>query len=123
MLRSIMKKRLKDMVELSKIQEQAGAKDIGWMVKKAMLNYAGHMLRDPEKWGKVVEEWSPRKWKRKQGRPTIRWRDELVKDFGILWSGWVEIGGGGRGRWTPMPATGCIRRNDGIEIVVVHERL
>ncbi len=59
-LRSIMKKRLKDKVKFSKIQEQTGPKDIGWMVKKAELNYAG--VRDPEKWGKVVEEGSPREW-------------------------------------------------------------
>ncbi len=38
MLLSIMKKRLKDKVKLSKIQPQTGAKDIGCMVKKAKLN-------------------------------------------------------------------------------------
>ncbi len=33
-----------------------------------------------------TEEWLPREWKRKRGRPPTKWRDELVKAFGITWS-------------------------------------
>ncbi len=70
MLRSTMKKRLKDKVKLNKIQQQTGAKDIRWRVKKAKLNYVGHIVRDTEKWGKVVEEWSSWEWKKKAGKTT-----------------------------------------------------
>ncbi len=47
------------------------------------LIFAGRMVRGEDKWGKITEEWSPREWKRKRGRPTARWRDELVKAFAI----------------------------------------
>ncbi len=50
------------------------------------LAFAGHMVRGEDKWGKIAEEWSPREWEKKRGRPPTRWRDELVIAFEITWS-------------------------------------
>ncbi len=81
MLHSIMKIRINDKVKLSEISEITGTKEIGGGVKRKKLAFAGHMVRGEDKWEKIAEEWSPREWKRKRGRPPTRWRDESVKAF------------------------------------------
>ncbi len=37
-------------------------------------------------WNRIIEEWTPWDKKRGRGRPLTRWRDELVRDFGPLWT-------------------------------------
>ena len=38
-----------------------------------------------KRWEKKIEEWVPYDQKRNPGRPIARWRDEIVKEFGVGW--------------------------------------
>ena len=36
-------------------------------------------------WNNRVTEWTPREWKRRQGRTKTRWRDNLIRHVGPAW--------------------------------------
>ncbi len=51
MIRTILGIRLKDKILVNNMRKQAGAKNIGYKIKKLKLKYVGHMARsDAEKW-------------------------------------------------------------------------
>ena len=53
---------------------------------KAIHGWAGHIARFKDnRWTKRVTEWTPREWKRRQGRPKTRWRDSLIHHLGPSW--------------------------------------
>ncbi len=85
MLRNILNIKIKDKVRLTEIHKESEARDIGWVIKMLKLSCAGHLVTGKDKWNKIVEEWLPNYWKRKKGRPPRKWRDELVREFGVLW--------------------------------------
>lgn len=86
MERSMLGVKRKDKVRGKEIRERTGTIDVRYAAKKLKINYAGHISRrNRERWETKIEEWTPLEQKRKVGRPITRWRDELVKQFGIKW--------------------------------------
>lgn len=87
MERSILNIKRKEKVSNKKVRTKSGVKDIGYIVKKAKLGYAGHMIRNNvERWNKRIYEWTPIGYKRRKGKPTTRWRKEISDKLGILWT-------------------------------------
>ncbi len=85
MLRSMIGSKQKDKIKKSQIKRRTGAKNIGLVINELKFNYAGHMSRGRDKWNKLIEEWTPLDQKRNRERPPTRWRNSLVRDFGLLW--------------------------------------
>lgn len=86
MLRSLLGVKLEDKINVQKIREFTGSRDIGWTVKKLKLGYAEHLARSPAgKWNTELVGWYPRGLERRVGKPSTRWRDEIHKRFGSLW--------------------------------------
>jgi len=53
----------------------------------AKHRWTGHIARLSDKrWTIRALEWTPRNCTRKQGRPKTRWRDNLTRQIGPLWS-------------------------------------
>ena len=68
------------------IRHQTGVNDITDVIKKGIYVWAGHIaLFKDNIWTKRVTEWTPREWKRRQGRPKTRWRDSLIRHLGPAW--------------------------------------
>ena len=68
------------------IRHQTGVNDIIDVIKKGIHGWAGHIARFKDnRWTKRVTEWTPREWKRRQGRPKTRWRDSLIRHLGPVW--------------------------------------
>ncbi len=86
MLRNILNISQTDKVKLSVIRDKTKVEDIGYIIKIMKFNYAGHIAKENNKWNKIVQEWTPINKKRRKGKPPTRWRDELVKEFGLLWT-------------------------------------
>jgi endonuclease/exonuclease/phosphatase family metal-dependent hydrolase len=65
---------------------QTGVEDIVRKVKKLKWQWAGHVARmNDNRWTKIVTEWIPIDKKRKPGRPTTRWEDEIANHLGVTW--------------------------------------
>ena len=72
-------------IKNEKIRNTMVSKDVGYIIKKAKFGYVRHMIRlDREKWSKRLYECIPYAFKRKKGRPTVRWREEIAEKAGIL---------------------------------------
>ena len=77
----------RDRIKNNYIREKTGAKDIIYTIKKLKVKYAGHVARQCEtRWPRKMMEWIPWDQKRGRGRPATRWRDDLVKEWGVLWA-------------------------------------
>ncbi len=98
MQRSILKIKLWHKVKLSEIKKETKALNLKVAARSLKIHYAGHVARENGKWTKLTEEWTPLDHKRKKGRPPTRWRDELVREFGLLW----KIAAQDRARWKRM---------------------
>ncbi len=86
MLRNILGIRLKDKTSNSEIFSKTKTKNLIMVIKKLKLKYAGHVARESKyKWNKLATFWIPSNGKRKQGRPSKRWADELVAVAGPNW--------------------------------------
>ncbi len=106
MLRSILGIRLKDKVKNEIIRKQTGAKNIGYIIKKLKLKYAGHMIRNnSEKWNLKCTLWEPLDRKRKRGRPVTRWIDEFLNFLVPCWSQTARD----RKRWKRVKETYALR--------------
>ena len=67
-------------IKNEKIRNTTGSKDVGYIMKKAEFGYAGHMMRsDKEKLSRRLYKWTPYGFKRKKGRPKVRWKEKLQK--------------------------------------------
>ena len=67
------------------IRHQTGVNDIIDAIK-GIHGWAGHIARfNDNRWTKRVTEWTPREWKRRQGRPKTRCRDNLIRHLGPAW--------------------------------------
>ena len=65
------------------IRHQTGVNDIIDVIKKGIRGWAGHIARYKDnRWKKIVTEWTPREWTRRQERPKARWRDNLIRHLG-----------------------------------------
>ena len=68
------------------IRHQTGVNYIIDVIKKGIHGWAGYIARFKDnRWTKRVTEWTPREWTRRQGRPTTRWRDSLIRHLGPAW--------------------------------------
>lgn len=68
------------------LRQQTGVQDIVCKVKKLKWQWAGHIARTTDdRWTKIVTEWIPLQGKRKQGRPSMRWEDDIRKFLGVTW--------------------------------------
>lgn len=99
MERSMMGKRLSDKVRNIDIKKCTKTKDITTTIKKLKWKWAGHTIRGREKWSKAIMYWFTRDKKRKRGRPTRRWEDEIKSAAGGCWTTiardrdkWKELG-------------------------------
>ena len=77
---------LRDHKRNTSIRHQTGVNDIINVIKKGIHGWAGHIARFKDnRWAKRVNEWTPREWTRRQGRPKTRWRDSLIRHLGPTW--------------------------------------
>lgn len=68
------------------LRQQTGVQDIVCKIKKLKWQWAGHIARTADdRWTKIVTEWIPLQGKRKQGRPSTRWEDDIRKFLGVTW--------------------------------------
>lgn len=76
-----------DKVRNTNINQMFNLHNISMEARHLKWKWAGHVARmDNSRWAKKVTEWTPLNQKRSAGRPTTRWRDELVKGAGVNWS-------------------------------------
>jgi len=69
------------------LRQQTGVQDITMKIKQLKWQWAGHVARMTDnRWTKKVTEWIPLQMKRKAGRPTTRWEDEIRKHLGVTWT-------------------------------------
>ncbi|XP_073996555.1 uncharacterized protein [Rhodnius prolixus] len=91
----------------AEIRRKTGMSDV---VEAALLlkwNWAGHVARMSKiNWARRVTEWIPLDRPRKSGTPFLRWKDDLEKFCGVLWSraaqnkrGWKKQGEAFALRW------------------------
>lgn len=86
MERSVLNIKLKDRVKLSIIRARSKCGRVVKKVKQQKWRWTGHIMREGlEKWTKDLIEWYPRGHKRKRGRPTLRWSDDLKRIGGVDW--------------------------------------
>ncbi len=76
----------RDRKRASWIREQTKVKDILIAIKNKKWTWAGHVMRRHyNRWTTRVTEWQPRNG-RKQGRQSVRWRDEIRAFTEPSWS-------------------------------------
>ena len=70
------------------IRSKTKVVDILGTIKCKKLKWAGHIARmKDDRWTYQITNWRPRDGKRRQGRPSKRWRDELDSSFGsVTWN-------------------------------------
>jgi hypothetical protein len=86
MERSILKKRRLDKIKNSELRDKTKLEDVAYKVKHLKWKWAGHTIRGPEKWSKILTTWYPRGCKRKRGRQFKRWEDEIIEMAGKTWT-------------------------------------
>lgn len=99
MERSLLNIKRSDRIKNTNIRERTKIRDVGYNIKKSKFKYAGHVMRAKnDRLAKIVTEWRPYEFKRRRGRPKIRWRDEIERRVGSLWhrnaydrEGWRKI--------------------------------
>ena len=68
------------------IRDQTKVEDISKRIRLSKLRWAGHVARfQDNRWTARSTAWQPRLFSRKQGRPRIRWRDDIVSHVGSAW--------------------------------------
>lgn len=89
MERSMLNIKKQHRVRHSKIRSATKAIDALTHAQKLKWKWAGHVARLQDKrWTKRILSWSGPIGKRKQGRPFMRWEDEITK---IAGSQWLEV--------------------------------
>ena len=85
MERSIIGLARKHRVRNQEIREKTGTRDVLQSVRLQKMRYAGHKTRKKgEVWAKRITEWISYRYKSSKGRPTMRWRQEIVQKVGTL---------------------------------------
>ncbi len=68
------------------IRKKTEGKIQGETIIKLEWRYAGHIAKDKKnKWGTKILNWRPFGGSRERSRSATRWRDEIVKEKGIIW--------------------------------------
>ena len=66
------------------IREQTGIEDVSSRIKSSKHRWAGHVARFTDnRWTSRITTWTPRLHRRARGRPNLRWRDDLTRNFGV----------------------------------------
>lgn len=86
MERSMMGKRLSDRIRVDTIKEYTKTKHVTSTIKKLKWRWSGHIIRDKDKWSKSIMNWFTSHMKRKRGRPSRRWVDDIKAVAGGLWT-------------------------------------
>lgn len=86
MERSMMSIRKSEKIRNTIIRNITKIENVTYTIRKQKWRWAGHILRGPEKWSKMVMNWYPRDRKRKRGRQFRRWEDEVKATAGSTWS-------------------------------------
>ena len=77
---------LKDKIPCSEIRKRTKVIDIIEYTLKQKWKWAGHIARlKDNRWTKRCTEWQPRRGKRKRGRPSRRWQDDITEKEGTTW--------------------------------------
>ena len=100
MERSLLGIKRKDRIKNIKIRKMTGARDVLETIGLLKIRYAGHLARmTRDTWAKRITEWTPYGNKRRVGRPSTRWRQDIEKKLGISWrrvaknrSLWKKVG-------------------------------
>lgn len=78
MERSILGVKRTDRIRNTILRERTGLTDVGFKSAKLKWEWAGHICRmPPNKWAKVVTQWTPPNVRRPRGRPRKRWSDDV----------------------------------------------
>ncbi len=96
MLRNILGITLKDKIKNKEIYSRTNSAKISYIIKKLKIKYEGHLARNL-----ASTFWIPRDRRRKKGRPTTRWIDELNKEIGPGWNGTAQ----NRKNWSRVAET------------------
>ena len=68
------------------IREQTQIEDIRDKITESKHRWAGHVARFKDnRWTSRLTLWQPRMFNRERERPSLRWRDDLVRKYGSLW--------------------------------------
>ncbi len=76
-----------DRLSNKQVKGKTQIQDCRYKMKKLKFEYAGHVARGGgrDRWERKVLDWVPRGSKRKVGRPTKRWVDEIRQQADIAW--------------------------------------
>ncbi len=78
---------LRDQRHNTWIRQQTGVTDINDHIKMSKHRWAGHVARlQDNRWTTRATSWVPRGWSRPRGRPKLRWRDDLDRHLGPIWT-------------------------------------
>lgn len=80
------------------LRQQSKVTDVIKHVAKLKWQWAGHIARKQGSWCKAVIEWRPWGEKRPQGRPQMRWYDDIKRTAGTKWIETAQD----RKRWQKM---------------------
>lgn len=67
------------------LRQQSKVTDVTKRVAHLKWKWAGHVARKDGSWSKRLLEWKPWGEKRPQGRPQMRWKDDVKKVAGTKW--------------------------------------
>ncbi|CAF1258451.1 unnamed protein product, partial [Didymodactylos carnosus] len=102
MERSMLNIRKIDKIRNENIRKQTKIIDITRTIKRNKWRWAGHVARQQDnRWTKLTTEWQIMDGKRKRGRQTTRWRDEIHSFLGNDWSTVAQ----NRGKWKTTEET------------------
>jgi hypothetical protein len=73
---------LRDRIRNQVIRQRTKVTDIAHRISMRKWQWAGHISRRTNRWGKRILEWRPHLGKRSVGRPQARWIDDLRRTGG-----------------------------------------
>lgn len=82
----------RDKKRITWIKQKTGIEDIVKLISKRKWQWAGHTnRRKDERWTKEIQEWNMQLYKRKRGRPTLKWDNEFKIVCGRTWKRVTEF--------------------------------
>lgn len=83
-------------------------KDVIEHAMELKWRWAGHVARQPDdRWSKKIEKWEP-DGKRKRGKPSKRWKDDIIECGSIFW----RRNANNRNKWKIMEKTFVQQRTE-----------
>ena len=99
---------LRDRIRNEELRRRSKIKDVIERIAELKWSWAGHVARQSDtKWPLKILNWRPRLTKRSQGRPQLRWIDDIRRTAGAAWkhaaqcrSTWKTLGEAYVQEWT-----------------------